>query len=330
MKTLVCLSVMITLAIFESSECKQHITTKEISHVLVNDSISQPKINYTYNTPKDTTKNYYVTIFPEGKIKGTLILIPGFGELPTSTLIETDIYKYASKSGYITFIPALGDWSFLYIDDASHQKLNEFIDNVFSKYSLQTNHFIIGGHSFGGVAAFQYTERAYQPNSKLRRPSCVFGIDPPLDIERMYISMTTTDRPPKHPISQSEDAFIADLLQKTFKTNPKENPKYFWQVSPFSRSDTSHVAIKSIKNVPLRIYNDPDINWYIDNRHVDYTDMNVFDAASMINWLKSMGNDKAELINCLGKGFRKEKNYRHPHSWSIVDGKELIDWMDKF
>ncbi len=57
--------------------------------------------------------------------------------------------------------------------------------------------------------------------------------------------------------------------------------------------------------------------------------MNVFDAAGMINWLKSMGNNKAELINCMGKGFRIEKNFRHPHSWSIVDGKELIEWMDK-
>lgn len=290
---------------------------------------TQPKISYTYNS-NDTTKDYYVTIFPEGNIKGSLILLPGFGELPTSTLIETDIYKYSSKSGYITFIPALGDWKFFFIDDYSHKKLTEFIDTVFTKYNLSTKHFYIGGLSFGGVAAFQYTERAYLPNSKLRKPSGVFGVDPPLDLERMYISMTTTDRPTKHPISQGEDAFIADLLHKTFKANPKENPKYFWQVSPFSRSDTSHSAIKAIKNVPLRIYNDPDINWYIENRYVDYTDMNVFDAASMINWLKSMGNDKAELINCIGKGYRKEKNIRHPHSWSIVDGKELVDWMDKF
>jgi hypothetical protein len=286
-------------------------------------------ITYTYNS-NDTTKDYYVTIFPEGTIRGSLILLPGFGELPASTLIETDIYKYASRSGYITFIPALDGWKFFYIDDDSNKKLTRFIDTVFTRYNLSTKHFFIGGLSFGGVAAFQYTEQAYLPDSKLRKPSAVFGVDPPLDLERMYISMTTTDRPAKHPISQNEDAFIADLLQKTFKTNPKEYPKKFWRVSPFSRSDTSHSAIKSIKNVPLRIYSDPDINWYIENRHVDYTDMNVFDAASMINWLKSMGNTKAELINCLGKGYRKEKNIRHPHSWSIVDGKELVDWMDKF
>ncbi len=325
MKKLFCLSLFI---LFASSVFAGNKQNPAIAMNSVLDSDTNPKISYTYNSD-DTAKDYYVTIYPAGKIKGTLILLPGFGELPSNTLIETDIYKYASKSGYITLIPALGDWSFFYIDDASHQKLHRFIDTVFAKYNLPSKHFFIGGHSFGGVAAFQYTQRAYLPNSKLRKPSAVFGIDPPLDLERMYISMTTTDRPAKHPISQGENAFITDLLQKTFGTNPKDNPNYFWQVSPFSRSDTSHLALKSIKRVPLRIYNDPDINWYIENRYVDYSDMNVFDAACMINWLRSMGNDKAELINCIGKGYRKEKNIRHPHSWSIVDGKELIEWMEK-
>jgi len=330
MRTLVYISIILTFAAWNKSESKQHSVTKTTLGNLASDSSSRLNIIYTFDTPNDTTNNFYVTILPERQIKGTLILLSGFGELPTRTLIETDIYKYASQAGYITFIPALGDWSFFYCDDVSHQKLNQFIDTVFKKYNLPTKHFFIGGHSFGGVAAFQYTEQAYRPNSKLRRPAGVFGCDPPLDLERMYISMTTTDRPKKHPISQNEDNYIANLFQEIFKTNPRDNPKYFWKVSPFSRSDTSHSAIKLLVNVPLRVYNDPDINWYIDNRYVDYKDMNVFDSAAMINWLKSMGNDKAELINCLGKGHRIKENIRHPHSWSIVDGKELIDWMNKY
>jgi pimeloyl-ACP methyl ester carboxylesterase len=321
MKTVFYLSVILLFAMWGISESKQQS---------ISPGISRPTIVYTYDDPNDTTKNFYVTIFPQGQIKGALVLLPGFGESPTGSLVETDIYKYASESGYITFIPALGDWSFFYCDDASHQRLNRFIDTVFTKHNLSTKHFFIGGYSLGGVAAFQYAEQACQPNSKLRRPAGVFGIDPPLDLERLYISMTTADRPKKNPISQKEDTYFANLFQEKFKTNPGANPKYFWNVSPFSRSDTSHSAIKPLVHVPLRIYNDPDINWYIDNRQVDYMDMNVFDAAAMINWLKSMGNDRAELINCLGKGRRVGKNMRHPHSWSIVDGKELIDWMGKY
>jgi hypothetical protein len=49
----------------------------------------------------------------------------------------------------------------------------------------------------------------------------------------------------------------------------------------------------------------------------------------MINWLKFLGNSKAELIITTGKGYRGGGKMRHPHSWTIADGAELIDWMGK-
>jgi hypothetical protein len=47
----------------------------------------------------------------------------------------------------------------------------------------------------------------------------------------------------------------------------------------------------------------------------------------MINELNRLGNTKATLITTQNKGFRKPDNRRHPHSWSIVDKKELIIWL---
>ncbi|MGC1240986.1 MAG: hypothetical protein WA874_05325 [Chryseosolibacter sp.] len=55
--------------------------------------------------------------------------------------------------------------------------------------------------------------------------------------------------------------------------------------------------------------------------------MNSLDGAAMVNWLNYLGNEKAELIISIGKGYRLSKNIRHPHSWSIADGKELIGWI---
>jgi len=118
-----------------------------------------PKIEFTFQTPSDTTKNFYVTVFPEDEIKGSLVLLSGFGELPTETLTATDIYKYASQSGYITFISALSDRMFFYLDKASNERLYQFIDTVFKKYEPPDNNFFIGGYSLGGSAAFQYTEQ---------------------------------------------------------------------------------------------------------------------------------------------------------------------------
>src|SRR5438045_3581251 len=92
------------------------------------------KVQYTFAQAGDSTQNYYVTVLPRGEIKGVLIVLPGFGELPQQTLLDWDLQKFAPQAGLITIIPALGDWSFFYIDSLSHQKLNNFIDDVFKKY----------------------------------------------------------------------------------------------------------------------------------------------------------------------------------------------------
>ena len=82
-------------------------------------------------------------------------------------------------------------------------------------------------------------------------------------------------------------------------------------------------------NTPLRIYSEPDINWWIKERGADLSSMNVLDCSAMINELNRLGNEKATLIVTENKGFRKLQNIKHPHSWSIVDEKELIDWLLK-
>jgi hypothetical protein len=64
----------------------------------------------------------------------------------------------------------------------------------------------------------------------------------------------------------------------------------------------------------------------MENRGRDYYGMNAIDLAALVNQLKILGSKKAELITTTGKGIR-ENGSRHPHSWSIVDEKELIEWF---
>jgi hypothetical protein len=305
------------------------MTTKTLIAIFISVSICGfgQRIEYTFTIPGDTTKDYYVTIFPKAKVNGSIILLPGFGELPKQTLAESDIHKYASEAGYLTIIPALGDWSFFYIDDLSHQKLNKFIDEVFKKYNLNESSFFIGGHSFGGTMALQYVQKAYADKSTLKRPVAVFALDPPLDIERLYNCMTTTNRPKKNPISIQEDNYVTNRIQQEFETNPKTNPKFFWKVSPYAQSDPEHSSLKTLLSIPIRIYNEPDINWYIENRSIDLYCINSLDSSAMINWLKSLGNSNAELVITSGKGYRVNNKMRHPHSWTIADGQGLINWM---
>jgi hypothetical protein len=175
--------------------------------------------------------------------------------------------------------------------------------------------------------ALQYAQRACADNSGFKKPTAVFALDPPLDIERLYNCMTTTNRPEKKPVSIQEDNYVATRIQQEFKTNPKSNPEFFWKVSPYAQSDPNHTSLKTLLSLPIRIYNEPDITWYIANRSIDYYCINSLDSSAMINWLRSLGNTKAELIITSGKGYRIKNKARHPHSWTIADGKELVNWM---
>ncbi len=56
--------------------------------------------------------------------------------------------------------------------------------------------------------------------------------------------------------------------------------------------------------------------------------MNALDQSAMINYLRRLGNKDAEFINAFGKGYRLDGT-RHPHSWSIVDAANCINWIKK-
>jgi hypothetical protein len=50
----------------------------------------------------------------------------------------------------------------------------------------------------------------------------------------------------------------------------------------------------------------------------------------MINELVLLGNTNAQLILTENKGYRKPNHRKQPHSWSIIDDEELIQWLQSF
>lgn len=64
------------------------------------------------------------------------------------------------------------------------------------------------------------------------------------------------------------------------------------------------------------------------NRQRDYYDLNCVDIAAMINLLQTQGNKEAKLVVTNNKG-RRLNGMRHPHSWSIMDSKQCLDWILK-
>ena len=81
-----------------------------------------------------------------------------------------------------------------------------------------------------------------------------------------------------------------------------------------------------LKNLPIRLYTEPDVVWMIDNIGRDYYTMNAADQAALVLQLRVLGNRKAELITTTGRGFRPPGT-RNPHSWTIVDEPDLAGWI---
>ncbi len=111
------------------------------------------------------------------------------------------------------------------------------------------------------------------------------------------------------------------------KETPETAIENYYDYSPYSFADKEQRAIKHLINLPIRFYTEPDVNWWLQERGVDYFGMNAIDGSCMINELTRLGNSKAFLVTSQNKGFRNPGSIRHPPSWSIVDNKDLMKWL---
>ncbi len=281
------------------------------------------KIEKVYLDESDSSKNCYTIIYPaEQDWKGYIIILPGFGQNADRVLEQTNLPKLTAQKGLLTIIPTLQDGVLSFgVDNPSQKSLENIIQDVKSKHNLDGQNFYIGGFSIGGSAAIKYAQNATV------KPQAVFAIDPPLDFERFYNSSKRDIRLSVNKNPSQENVYMVERIEEVFGGTPETALSKFHKISPYSFSDHTQSAVKKFGNIPLSIYSEPDVQWWLKERNADLTSMNVTECSAFINELNRLGNDKAELILTENKGFRKPNNSRHPHSWSIVDNDNLIEWL---
>lgn len=285
--------------------------------------MSIPKMEKVFLDETDKTKNCYTIIYPP-KLpwRGYIFLIPGFGETAENVLQQTNLPNQLALNGILTIIPTFQDGVLSFgVDRLSQQTFDKIIKDVTSKHKLIDQKFYVGGFSIGGSCAIKYAENA------LIKPTAVFAIDPPLDFERFYNSAKRDIRLSKDKEANQENVYMIDRLEKETGGTPTTVLSEYYTISPYSFSDTTQRAIKQLIKIPLRIYTEPDINWWLKERGLDFTSMNAAECSAMINELNRLGNQSAALITTQNKGYRKPNNKKHPHSWSIVDNEKLIKWL---
>jgi hypothetical protein len=231
-----------------------------------------------------------------------------------------------AKQQLVTVVPAAGNYSH-WLDDAWLQHLDRIVAETLATYHLPAGALVVGGFSAGGTAAVRYAEFCSAGRSAGGvRVKGVFAVDAPLDFGRFWRGEALAIRRKADPRFVNEAKGVLASMREILGGPPEENPDRYLRMSPFSAFAQDGGRARLLADVPVRLYTEPDVQWWMANRRVDYYSMNALDAAGLVLQLQLLGNREAQLVTTDRRGVRPD-GARHPHSWSIVDEAELQAWI---
>ncbi len=265
----------------------------------------------------------YYALVPPTKAKGVLVLLPGTWDRVEYVISSNrDLCQRSFNNGIAVLVLSVNQRLTLNTDVLDFMN-HAFVDAI-KKYQLPKDKFVLGGFSMGGLFSIRYTEMAYADGTQTAVvPKAVYSVDGPTDLENHYWEFEKAHE--RNPNNQEPIYAIAEFKKNIGGPPTAFREKYIYY-STFSKAEKDGGNAKYLQHVPVRIYNDVDVNWWIINRGADLYDMNALDQSAMINFLIKQGNKQASFINAYGKGYRLEGN-RHPHSWSIVDAPDCVKWI---
>ena len=269
-----------------------------------------------------TSNNCYRLYKPPEAARGLVVLLPYFGsdanEFQSAKLPEL----LAAKNVATMAVSAAG-----YIGDDDLATLKALIGEVESELKIPVGGLVVGGVSAGGTGAVRYAEMCAAGKCDARgAPVAVFSVDAPLDFESWWNRETLNVKRGDPRSVPEESQGILEALGGVLGGSPTEARQAYRENSPFLASEKDGGNARLLKNMPVRLYTEPDVNWMIENLGRDYYTMNALDQAAMILELKALGSKKAQLITTTGKGYRPAGK-RNPHSWTIVDEGNLAEWI---
>ena len=289
-------------------------------------SISNPIHQKIVLDETDQFSGYYIAIEPKSKnIEGVLVLLPGFGQNAEDLFPETQLEEYAFNNNLLS-IAFAGKMKFT-ADAEVTQKLTSVLEDVLKKFNVSKNQFVFGGYSSGGIIALRYVELCKEfPSEYPINPQGIFMVDSPIDLFHMWEMFETYQHSKSKPAADEAKGAM-HYLSQAYGT-PSENPEIYQQLTPFSMNEEHTKNEIHLKDVAVRSYHDVDINWRLKNRNQSVKYQNFVPTSELINRLMLLGNERAEFMQSFQTGFRSDGR-RHPHSWSIIEEDECINWVKK-
>lgn len=268
----------------------------------------------------------YTLVLPEGPLNGLIVAFHP-GRDTSHQGYEMRLYTEAvAEQVAMLFVTTGNPVEFLF-DTSRLAQLDRYIGEAILTYDLPRDRILCVGMSLAGTRALRYTQWCYAGHSASGiRPRAVAICDAPLDMLRFWRSGERAKHLGHSPISANEATWVNVQLEKHLGGTPEDMEEAYRNYSPYYHDLDIAPQLQLLLSVAVRAYTEPDVNWWMTNRGKSYYGINAPDAAGLINDLKLLGHTEAELITTSQQGVRPDGN-RHPHSWSIVDNAELVQWL---
>lgn len=300
--------------------------------ICLNSTCTQAQSDKTISLDKivfDTTDayyGYYLAVPPKSEtIKGVLVLFPGFTQQPEAIFQDSNLHKVAREQGLLTV--GYAGRIRLTVDPFLQSKLSTVLKHIVQHYALSEVPFYFGGFSAGGIISLRLAELCKEfPDQFPINTRAVFMADSPVDLYTSFAYMQEYIEQNYSKPAVQEAKFVERMYRQLYDTTPAENPEFFKSLTPFSMDESYGSNEQYLAGIAVRAYHDVDIAWRLKNRNQSVRQCNYVMTSELINRLLIMGNEEAEFIQTFQTGYRKNGD-RHPHSWSIIDEQECINWL---
>lgn len=212
----------------------------------------------------------------------------------------------------------------LYLTEVEKEEYAKTLNTIFIENNIKKENIFMGGFSSGGNVAILLSSYLIKTENPIQ-PKGLIVVDSPIDLEELYKGAKNDVQKNKEPDAVAEGKFLIDLLGKEIG-RPQENIEKYKSFSPYLISSNSTEHIKYLKNIKVRLYCEPDLEWQLKNKARKYEDLNAFKLEKAYHSLLDLGNQQVELIKTTGRGIRAN-GQKHPHSWNIVERENLIQWI---
>ena len=270
-----------------------------------------------------TQNNCYRVYKPANAARGLVVLLPYYGSDANEFSSAALPGLLAQKNVATMVVSAAG-----YLKNDDLVTLAQLIAEVAQELKIPAGGLVVGGISAGGTGAVRYAEYCISGHRDARfTPMAIFSVDAPLDFESWWNreKMNLRRGDPKSSVEESQG--VMGALRSAMGGSPSQVPQAYRSRSPFLASERDGGNARLLKNLPVRLYTEPDVVWTIENIGRDYYTLNALDQGALFLQLRALGNTRVELITTTGKGFRPPGT-RNTHSWTIVDEPELAEWID--